>query len=203
MQINECTTPPKPTLQDPSTYCLGDHTPYNELAHICSPPPSASHIFASSHTTTINSLHMMLLPHSEEGLNSLEAVSAQEWCFPQRILNLALALLSTTRPPEIIRVSKHTNFAPLTPAHSVVRDVMQPTQLSSIRCRSRRQYREYILIVLFVQKKKFDGRAWRTDRTCAATRRRTGLNHLSQHLTHWLPARDNQASGPGKPFFSL
>jgi len=34
-----------------------------------------------------------------------------------------------------------------------------------------------------------------TDRTCAATRRRTGLNHLSQHLTHWLPARDNQASG--------
>jgi len=38
---------------------------------------------------------------------------------------------------------------------------------------------------------------WRTDRTCAATRRRTVLIHLSQHLRHWLPARDNQASGPG------
>ena len=35
------------------------------------------------------------------------------------------------------------------------------------------------------------------DRTCAATRRRAGLNHLSQHLRHWRPARDNQASGPG------
>ena len=46
-------------------------------------------------------------------------------------------------------------------------------------------------------------REWRTDRTCAVTRRRTGLNHLSQHLTHWLPARDNQTSGPGNPFFSL
>jgi len=34
------------------------------------------------------------------------------------------------------------------------------------------------------------------DCTCAATRRRTGLNHLSQHLRHWLPARDNQVSGP-------
>jgi len=30
-----------------------------------------------------------------------------------------------------------------------------------------------------------------------ATRGRTGLNHFSQHLRHWLPARDNQASGPG------
>jgi len=39
-------------------------------------------------------------------------------------------------------------------------------------------------------------RAWRTDRTCAATRRRAGLNHLSQCLRPWLPARDNQASGP-------
>ena len=38
--------------------------------------------------------------------------------------------------------------------------------------------------------------SWRTDRTCATTRRRTGLNHLSQHLRHCLPARDNQASGP-------
>jgi len=46
-------------------------------------------------------------------------------------------------------------------------------------------------------------RAWRKDRTCAATRRRTGLNHLSQHLRHFFPARDNQASGPDKPFFSL
>jgi len=48
-------------------------------------------------------------------------------------------------------------------------------------------------------------RAWRTDRTCAATRQRTGLNHISQHLRHWLPARDNQTSGPDnyKPFFSL
>jgi len=35
------------------------------------------------------------------------------------------------------------------------------------------------------------------DCKCAVTRRRTGLNHLSQHLRHWLPARDNQASGPG------
>jgi len=47
-------------------------------------------------------------------------------------------------------------------------------------------------------------RAWRTDRSCAATRRRTGLNHHSQYLRHWLPARDNQASGPGdKPLSSL
>ena len=31
-----------------------------------------------------------------------------------------------------------------------------------------------------------------------------GLNHHSQYLRHWLPARDNQASGPGdKPFSSL
>jgi len=30
-----------------------------------------------------------------------------------------------------------------------------------------------------------------------ATRRRTGLIHLSEQLRHWLPARDNQASGPG------
>jgi len=40
-----------------------------------------------------------------------------------------------------------------------------------------------------------------TSDTCMAnrpnTRRRTGLNHLSQDLTRWLPARDNQASGPG------
>ena len=37
-----------------------------------------------------------------------------------------------------------------------------------------------------------------------ATRRRAGLNHFSQCLWHWLPARDNQASGPGdKPFSSL
>ena len=42
------------------------------------------------------------------------------------------------------------------------------------------------------------------DRTCAATRRRTGLNHHSQYLRHWFPARDNQASGPGdKPLSSL
>jgi len=41
-------------------------------------------------------------------------------------------------------------------------------------------------------------------RTCAATRRRAGLNHLSQYLRHSLLARDNQASGPGdKPFSSL
>jgi len=56
------------------------------------------------------------------------------------------------------------------------------------------------------QKKQTYGcsRAWRTDRTCAATRRRAGLNHPSQHLRHWLPARDNQASGPGnEPFSSL
>ena len=46
-------------------------------------------------------------------------------------------------------------------------------------------------------------RAWRTDQTCTATRQRTGLNHLSQHLRRWLPALDNQASGPGKPFFLL
>ena len=47
-------------------------------------------------------------------------------------------------------------------------------------------------------------RAWRTDQTCAATRRRTGLNHHSQYLRHRLPARDNQASGPGdKPLSSL
>jgi len=57
-------------------------------------------------------------------------------------------------------------------------------------------------------------RVWRTDRTCVATRRRTGLNHLSQHLRHWFPARDNQVSGPVSlrettrlqgytPFFSL
>jgi len=46
--------------------------------------------------------------------------------------------------------------------------------------------------------------AWRTDQTCAATRRRAGLNHHSQCLRHWLPARDNQASGPGdNPFSSL
>ena len=46
--------------------------------------------------------------------------------------------------------------------------------------------------------------AWRTDRTCAATRRRAVLNHLSQCASHWLPARDNQASGPGdNPFSSL
>jgi len=45
-------------------------------------------------------------------------------------------------------------------------------------------------------------RAWRTDRTCAATRRCAGLNHLSQYLRHWLPARDNQASGPGDKLFS-
>jgi len=36
-----------------------------------------------------------------------------------------------------------------------------------------------------------------------ATRRRTGLNHLSQCLRHWIPARDNQASGPGDKPFSL
>jgi len=47
-------------------------------------------------------------------------------------------------------------------------------------------------------------RAWRTDRTWAATRRRAGLNHLSQCLRHWLPARDNQVSGPGdKPCSSI
>ena len=46
-------------------------------------------------------------------------------------------------------------------------------------------------------------RACRTDRTCAATRRRAGLNNLSQCLSHWLPARDNQASGPGDKPFSL
>jgi len=47
-------------------------------------------------------------------------------------------------------------------------------------------------------------RAWRTNWTCAVTRRRAGLNHLSQCLRHWLPARDNQASGKGdKPFCSL
>ena len=47
-------------------------------------------------------------------------------------------------------------------------------------------------------------RAWQMDQTCAATRRRAGLNHLSQYLRHWLPARDNQASGPSdKPFSSL
>ena len=46
-------------------------------------------------------------------------------------------------------------------------------------------------------------RAWRKDQTCEATRRRARLNHLSQCLRHWLPARDNQA-GPGdKPFSSL
>ena len=45
-------------------------------------------------------------------------------------------------------------------------------------------------------------RACRTDRTCAATRRRAGLNNLSQCLSHWLPARDNQASGPGDKTFS-
>jgi len=39
----------------------------------------------------------------------------------------------------------------------------------------------------------------RTDRTCAATRRRAGLNHFSQCLRHWLPARDNQASGLTSP----
>jgi len=40
--------------------------------------------------------------------------------------------------------------------------------------------------------------------TCAATRRHAGLNHLSQYLGHWLPARDKQASGPGdKPFSSF
>ena len=36
-----------------------------------------------------------------------------------------------------------------------------------------------------------------TDQTCATTQRRTGLHHLSQHLRHWLPVRDNQVSGPG------
>jgi len=47
-------------------------------------------------------------------------------------------------------------------------------------------------------------RTWRTDRTCAVTRRRTGLIHLSQYLRHWFPARDNQSSGPPyKTFFSL
>jgi len=52
--------------------------------------------------------------------------------------------------------------------------------------------------------KKKKSHPWRRDRTCAATRRRTGLNHLSQCLRHWLPARDNQASWPGdKPFSSL
>jgi len=31
-----------------------------------------------------------------------------------------------------------------------------------------------------------------------------GTQRFSQHLRHWLPARDNQASGPGdKPFSSL
>ena len=128
MQMNECTTPPKPTLQDPCTCWLGDHTPYYELARICSPPPSASHIFASSHTTTISSRPMLLLPRSGEGLNSLVAASAQEWCFP-RILDLALPLLSPPRPPAIIRVSKHTQFRTAYTAHGVVRDVMQPTQL--------------------------------------------------------------------------
>ena len=40
-----------------------------------------------------------------------------------------------------------------------------------------------------------------SERTCAATRRRAGLNLLSQCLRHWLPARDNKAPGPGeKPF---
>ena len=44
----------------------------------------------------------------------------------------------------------------------------------------------------------------RKERKRATTRRRTGLIHLSQHLRHWLPVRDNQASEPGyKPFFSL
>jgi len=53
------------------------------------------------------------------------------------------------------------------------------------------------------KKNLWSTRAWRTDRTCAATRRRARLNHLSQCLRHWLPARDNQA-GPGdKPFSSL
>ena len=47
-------------------------------------------------------------------------------------------------------------------------------------------------------------RAWQMDQTCAATRRRAGLNHHSQYLRHWIPARDNQALGPGdKPFSSL
>jgi len=37
-----------------------------------------------------------------------------------------------------------------------------------------------------------------------ASRRRAGLNHLSQCLWRWLPAQDNQVSGPGdKPFSSL
>ena len=40
-------------------------------------------------------------------------------------------------------------------------------------------------------------RAWRMDRTCAATRWCAGLNYPSQCLWHWRPARDNQASGPG------
>ena len=53
------------------------------------------------------------------------------------------------------------------------------------------------------KKNLWSTRAWRTDRTCAATRRRARLNHLFQCLRHWLPARDNQA-GPGdKPFSSL
>jgi len=47
-------------------------------------------------------------------------------------------------------------------------------------------------------------RACRMDWTCTATRRRPGLNHLSQCFRHWLPARDNKALGPGdKPIPTL
>ena len=48
---------------------------------------------------------------------------------------------------------------------------------------------------------KYLTRTWRTDHTCAVTRRRTGLNHFSQYLTQWFPARDNQTSGVTSPSF--
>ena len=100
---------------------------------------------------------------------------------------------------------KNSNFLilPNTKLHSSIK-------FESVRTRSAGGYREcfgctrHASCVDSKPKKKRRNRAWRTDRTCAATRRRAGLNHLSQCLRHWLPARDNQASGPGdKPFSSL